>query len=291
MKFVLVGGFLGSGKTTAIVTASQLLMRRHKKVAIITNDQGDQQVDGAFIKGLVISTQEVSNGCFCCNYNELIARMHALQYENQPDLIFAESVGSCTDLIATVAKPLTALRQDIDIIISVFVDADLLCSVFEGRSSFVEESVRYVYKKQLEEADLLIINKVDLLTPQQLTFVESHVKAEYPSKEILLQNSFIEESIEVWLSLLGSYTKTEHGAEKISFTTTTTIAEVKLKKQKTNFAKLLINARVETEPDALEKIVDSVLVQAAEKFGCTIANYKWSAFKPAYPRPVHRIDV
>lgn len=358
MKFVLVGGFLGSGKTTAIVAASQLLIRKHKNVAIITNDQGDQQVDGAFIKGLGISTQEVSNGCFCCNYNELVARMDSLQYENEPDLIFAESVGSCTDLIATVAKPLAALRQDIDIIISVFVDADLLCSVFEGRSSFVEESVRYIYKKQLEEADLLIINKVDLLTPQQLAFVESHVKAEYPSKEILLQNSFIEESVEGWLSLLSSYTKpvqrnsltldyaiygegesklawldksitiitaqdnaldvvsriigtifdriqssyyiighlkflveTEHGAEKISFTTTTTIAEMKLKKQKTNFAKLLINARVETEPDALEKIVDSVLVQAPEKFGCTIANYMGSAFKPAYPRPVHRIDV
>lgn len=45
MKLVLIGGFLGSGKTTAIVNASAQLIRDAKKVAVITNDQGDQQVD------------------------------------------------------------------------------------------------------------------------------------------------------------------------------------------------------------------------------------------------------
>jgi G3E family GTPase len=358
MKFVLVGGFLGSGKTTAIVAASQLLKQSQKKVAIITNDQGDQQVDGAFVKALGISTREVSNGCFCCNYNELDAHIDSFQYENNPDIIFAESVGTCTDLIATVVKPLTDLRKNVEVVISIFADADLLCSVFEGRSSFVEESVRYIYKKQLEEADVLIINKTDLLTPQQIAYVESHVKAEYPSKEILLQNSLQEESVGNWLTLLSTFIKTkrrdslaidykiygdgesklawldksitiittqgnavdvvsriigsifdriqssyyiighlkflvetEHGTEKISFTTSSTSADVKLNKHETNFVKLLINARVETNPDALEKIVDSVLFQAEQQFACTIANYKWSVFKPGYPRPVHRIEI
>lgn len=120
MKLVLVGGFLGSGKTTAIVHASQQLLKQNKKVAIITNDQGDQQVDSALVTSLSIPTREVSNGCFCCNFKQLETHLLSIAEKDKPEIIFAESVGSCTDLIATIAKPLNQLRPEIEVAISIF---------------------------------------------------------------------------------------------------------------------------------------------------------------------------
>ena len=55
LKLCLVGGFLGSGKTTAILEATKYLYTSGKKVGVITNDQGTQQVDSLFIKSHDIS--------------------------------------------------------------------------------------------------------------------------------------------------------------------------------------------------------------------------------------------
>ena len=73
MKLCLVGGFLGSGKTTAITTAGKMLFRQGIPVAIITNDQGSRLVDTAFATSLNIPNNEVRNGCFCCNYKQFAA--------------------------------------------------------------------------------------------------------------------------------------------------------------------------------------------------------------------------
>src|SRR6187402_45812 len=103
MKLFLIGGFLGSGKTTAIVNASHHLLRTKRRVAVITNDQGNQQVDTALVRNSGIPAEEVANGCFCCQYNELDSSINILMENYDPAIIFAEAVGSCTDLIATVA--------------------------------------------------------------------------------------------------------------------------------------------------------------------------------------------
>jgi G3E family GTPase len=125
VKLHLVGGFLGSGKTTAIAAAAKHLMAQGKRVGIVTNDQGRYLVDTAFFRSLNMPAVEVTGGCFCCNYNDLDARLSQLQAQAQPDVIFAESVGSCTDIVATVVKPLLQLNQT-PATLSVFVDCRLL---------------------------------------------------------------------------------------------------------------------------------------------------------------------
>ena len=65
MDLHLVGGFLGSGKTTAIIGAVRLLLARGKKVGVVTNDQGRFLVDTAFFKATQVPTAEVACGCFC----------------------------------------------------------------------------------------------------------------------------------------------------------------------------------------------------------------------------------
>ena len=204
MKLILMGGFLGSGKTTAITNAAKVLMREGKKVAIITNDQGDQQVDSAYVKSQEIPVREVANGCFCCNYQQLDDHIEELK-QAEPEIIFAESVGTCTDLIATIAKPMSRLKPELEIVISIFADAAMVSSIIAGRETFAEDSVRYIYKKQLEEADILVLNKIDLVTSKDLQVLNEIIGAEYPGKIILYQNSLDESDIAQWIQKLYSF--------------------------------------------------------------------------------------
>src|ERR1700749_1832513 len=94
MKLILTGGFLGSGKTTAIQQACSLLLKKNKRVAVITNDQGEELVDSKFLQEFSIRVKEVTKGCFCCNYNALLENIYYFSEQVNPEIIFAESVGS-----------------------------------------------------------------------------------------------------------------------------------------------------------------------------------------------------
>jgi len=356
MKLYLVGGFLGSGKTTAIVNASQHLIKKDQHVAVITNDQGDQQVDSAFVKSFGIPAAEVANGCFCCNYDQLDKHIHSFIKNIQPDIIFAESVGSCTDLVATVAKPVVREMPGCSVVISVFADATLFLSLFEGKANFISENVHYIYKKQLEEADVLVINKIDLLYPGEIAEIKKHLQNEFPEKTILYQNTFEENNIEKWMKVLEQFEPLDRASldidydlyadgeaqlawldesitivssqknaamiaseiiskidldikenrltvghlkffietgslkKKISITSSLPLSFSWPEEKDSVQAHLLINARVETEPEVLQQIVNYTLKQMVQKHDCNIMVEKWSAFKPGYPKPLHRIS-
>ena len=100
-----VGGFLGAGKTTLILAAARILSARGLKCAAIMNDQAGDLVDSAFTESQGLSTGEVTGGCFCCRFSDLIEAADQLRALS-PDVIFMEPVGSCTDLSATILQPL-----------------------------------------------------------------------------------------------------------------------------------------------------------------------------------------
>src|SRR4249919_1600554 len=102
---VLVGGFLAAGKTTLILAAARELEKRGLKCAVILNDQGDDLVDTRYAESQGLEASEVRGGCFCCRLSDLVDSLDALLV-HAPDVIFAEPVGSCTDLSATVFHPL-----------------------------------------------------------------------------------------------------------------------------------------------------------------------------------------
>ncbi len=203
MKLFLIGGFLGSGKTTAIHRACTSFLKHARKVAVITNDQGTDLVDTEFIRTAGVKAEEVINGCFCCKYDQFAEAIQVLEQSEKPDIIFAESVGSCTDLVAAIARPLGKFRPGITVVISVFADAQLLYALITGSASFLDEHVRYLYKKQLEEADILVVNKIDLVHDGELKKVKLQIEAEFPGKSVLYQNSLDENSVRSWvLSLM-----------------------------------------------------------------------------------------
>jgi Ni2+-binding GTPase involved in maturation of urease and hydrogenase len=210
MKLFLAGGFLGSGKTTAIEKAAKWLSGNNKKVGVITNDQGAQQVDTQFVRASGISTEEVAGGCFCCNFEDLDARIESLKEEVNPDVIFAESVGSCTDLAATVINPLLKFKPNqFDIVLSVFADVRLLIIFLQKGRDIFYDNVNYIYEKQFEEADIIVVNKIDLLTDVQFAEAKKIIDVEFGGKIILYQNSLNENSIKQWLSVCEGFQSPE----------------------------------------------------------------------------------
>src|SRR5688572_24709719 len=106
IRFVMVGGFLGAGKTTTIAKLARHYMSQGKRVGIVTNDQASDLVDTNSLRSQGFEVGEVAGSCFCCNFNELVNTIGRVGIANRPDVILAEPVGSCTDLVATVVQPL-----------------------------------------------------------------------------------------------------------------------------------------------------------------------------------------
>lgn len=219
MKLHIVGGFLGSGKTTAITGISTILMNRGKKVGVVTNDQGTYLVDTRFVESNKIPAEEVTNGCFCCNFDSLSAKVEQLKEATQPDYIFAESVGSCTDIVATVIKPMLIFKKELfdSITFSVFADSRLLLSFLRGDKLPFSDDIFYIYAKQLEEADLLIVNKTDLLSTDELEEIKELIDLKLTTAKILYQVSINESSLNNWLETIDTITRQKRESLAIDY--------------------------------------------------------------------------
>jgi Ni2+-binding GTPase involved in maturation of urease and hydrogenase len=204
LKLHLVGGFLGSGKTTAIIQAAKALLRQGTRVGVVTNDQGKYLVDTAFMRVSDLPAVEVTGGCFCCNYSDLDSSLDQLIQSARPDVIFAESVGSCADLVATVVKPLLQLKQVqlSPASFSVFADSRLLRRRLRDEPMPFSEDVVYIFDKQLEEAGLIVVNKIDLLNSDKAEEALSLLKDKFPGRLVLAQNALSENGVGRWLECL-----------------------------------------------------------------------------------------
>ena len=200
-RYLMIGGFLGAGKTTAVGAIAQYLSRKGLRVGLITNDQGSGLVDTALLRSRGFATQEIAGGCFCCRFNSLVEAADRLRMENRPEVIIAEPVGSCTDLRATVTYPLRRMYGTRFHLapMSVLMDpvrAEQFYGLTPGGK--FSEKVLYIWQKQVEEADLLVITKTDLLEPERLMRLQDRLRDEYPRKEIFAVSVRNGVGIEAW---------------------------------------------------------------------------------------------
>ncbi len=169
---MLVGGFLGAGKTTLILAAARELGRRGLRSAMVWNDQGKDLVDSRYAAQSGMRSGEVTGGCFCCRLSALIGAIGDLR-AHAPDVIFAEPVGSCTDLSATVLRPLLEYRDTYQISpLTVLVDPLRARGMLEADA---DPDMRFLFDKQLQEADLVCFTKSDLY-PEYAETATPHVR-------------------------------------------------------------------------------------------------------------------
>jgi Ni2+-binding GTPase involved in maturation of urease and hydrogenase len=187
-RFIMIGGFLGAGKTTTIGRLAKHYQALGKRVAIVTNDQATDLVDTHLLRSQGFDVGEVAGSCFCCNFNELTNTVERLSADERPHVVIAEPVGSCTDLVATVIRPLQQIyTQPFDIapfgvILKPSHGLKILKKASKGGFS---PQAAYIFRKQIEEADFVIINRIDELAAEVVDELTALIQSEYPGIECL----------------------------------------------------------------------------------------------------------
>ncbi|MCC9605022.1 cobalamin biosynthesis protein P47K [Blastopirellula sp. JC732] len=188
IRFVMIGGFLGAGKTTTIGRLAQHYREQGLNVGIVTNDQATDLVDTQLLRSQGFRVGEVAGACFCCNFNELTGTVEKLSAHDRPDVVIAEPVGSCTDLVATVVQPLVQMFDaHFDVApYGVILKPSHGLRILQGDDNGgFSPKAAYIFKKQLEEADFVIINRIDELEAEKVETLAGLISGEFPGTPIL----------------------------------------------------------------------------------------------------------
>lgn len=188
IRFVMVGGFLGAGKTTTLGRLAKMYLDRGQTVGIVTNDQATDLVDTNTLRSQGFDVGEVAGACFCCNFNELMDTIGALGAQQKPDVILAEPVGSCTDLVATVIQPIKQLFEA-EFEIAPYC---VILKPSHGKKILGDQAgigfspkAAYILKKQLEEADAILVNRIDELDPREVEELSELVGKHHPGTPVI----------------------------------------------------------------------------------------------------------
>jgi len=186
-RFLILGGFLGAGKTTLAVNLAKALKEDYdKSVAIITNDQGDVLVDTEYTKDSGFDVQEVLGGCFCAHFDEFVHSARTLVSMGKPDIIIAEPIGTSTNILASVVAPLKSLYPDeFDVApLCVVVDCPRALRYIDGG-----EDEDLIPLHQMREAEILILSKTDCVIHEEVGIIKNMIKKIVPDTEIIETSS------------------------------------------------------------------------------------------------------
>lgn len=188
IRFLMLGGFLGAGKTTAIARIARHYLDQGKRVAIVTNDQAFDLVDTHALRAQGFAVGEVPGACFCCKFDDLIETTAKLSTEAAPDIVLTEPVGSCTDLVATVIEPLKHLHGDDYEVgpLAVLLKPEHGRKILRGEQNLgFSPKAAYIFLKQIEEADVVVLNKIDKLTASEREELLRLVRERFPGKQVI----------------------------------------------------------------------------------------------------------
>ena len=178
MKVMIIGGFLGSGKTTAIQRISRQLSDAGKRTAIIVNEIGEIGLDGETLKSPGIMTQELTSGCICCTLKiSMQYTLQTLEEEFRPDIVIIEPTG--------IAFP-GQIKEEIEVMgLSEISFAPVVTLVDPGRFGTEAKEIPRFIETQVKEAEILGINKVDIAPAEIVMATEKMLVELNPEARIL----------------------------------------------------------------------------------------------------------
>jgi G3E family GTPase len=189
LKVNVIGGFLGSGKTT-LLRHFLAQPKMAEKVAVIVNELGEVGVDGEVLARKGSKVVELTNGCVCCQVTgDLVDAIKALHADYRPDRLLIETTG-----VAEPGKVLTALYSPF-LSGEVRVEPTVVVVDASGFARLYKE-LAYHYVMQVKAADVVLLNKADLVTPAAMRRVEAEVRKLHP-------RAFVARTVHGRVDLLG----------------------------------------------------------------------------------------
>lgn len=175
MRVIIIGGFLGSGKTTILKKLAEYITKQGKKTAVIVNEIGEIGIDGDIMKISGIETKQLTEGCICCT---LKYTMEETVYEIAdffgPDVLLIEPTG--------VALP-HQIQDDLLGINIPMVFSPILTIIDAYRFRSEIKQVPEFIAAQLRDADIIAINKIDLVTDNEIKNVRNFLNEINPESE------------------------------------------------------------------------------------------------------------
>lgn len=173
----IMGGFLGSGKTTLVLKIAEKYVSAGKKVAVLVNEMGEIGVDGATINGGGLNTVQLAEGCICCSLSgSLQSTMREIESSINPDILLIEPTG-----LALPHKVRDIIRGTVD-------DEEVtiigICDAY--RFPVLREKKEDFLRMQLSKSDYLLINKVDAVEFDQVFEVSQWLSAICPKVEMFM---------------------------------------------------------------------------------------------------------
>ncbi|MBB3206998.1 G3E family GTPase [Rhodopirellula rubra] len=197
-RFIMLGGFLGAGKTTLISKLARRFQTDGKHVCVVTNDQAAGLVDTELLKSEGLDVNEVAGSCFCCNFTGLADAMAEFDTRQRPDVILAEPVGSCTDLIATIAMPMMERMGErfVHSPYAVVLKPSHTLRILSGGKAGFSPQAEYIFRKQLEESEMIVVNRIDELTEEQIASLKTYLDEQYPGRRVICVSARTGENVE-----------------------------------------------------------------------------------------------
>ena len=180
MDIHILGGFLGTGKTTLLMKLVDMFSEKGRKVAIIVNEAGSIGVDGTTIKGQGYNAIELPQGCICCTLvGALQESLVKIVNDYHPDILIIEPTG--------LALP-NAVRESVEAIRGKFIQYDKMdvVGMLDGpRYDIFITKKKDFYVKQLSGSDIIAINKKDLTPPEKMKEINDWLNSEFPGVKVI----------------------------------------------------------------------------------------------------------
>jgi G3E family GTPase len=201
VNLIIFGGFLGSGKTSLILSLSHFLLENKSSdssnVVIIENEVGKIGVDDKILRYDGLSVRELFSGCICCQLSsDLVITLDDIHEKMNPKWVIIETTG-----LAYPGKILSTLNE-----YGRNIDRIKIITVVDGeRFKELIAVTPVLIKNQIADGDMVFINKTDLVMKEELKQVEDHVRKFNPkaSLHMLSANTKVDDAI--WKEVIGNY--------------------------------------------------------------------------------------
>jgi G3E family GTPase len=192
---IIIGGFLGSGKTTTVINVGKELASKGHKVAIIVNEVGEVGIDGDLISKYGLDTKEITNGCICCTLKlNMKATLTELYNSYNPDYVIVEPSGIAFPNVIKKEFELMNFGDNVRV-------APLVTLIDGSRFKDIMKSVKVYALRQIEDAEILAINKTDLVDPIRVPILEESVQQLNSAAKVISMSSKADD--EGFLKLMG----------------------------------------------------------------------------------------